>query len=144
MKPGNRPNFISSSAKNREGKALCACYAHVRVYMRGKGWPKKKKKGWMRIVNRRVEIPIRKIERHVSREPETWRTLNLAAHRSGEVVGWETWEEEERERETVNRGRKEESRVTSGVESNEQVHGNIIILHERDPFLSPDLISGRS
>lgn len=48
------------------------------------------------------------------------------------------------ERETVNRGRKEESRVTSGVESNEQVHGNIIILHERDPFLSPDLISGRS
>lgn len=95
MKPGNRPNFISSSAKNREGKALCACYAHVRVYMRGKGWPKKKKKGWMRIVNRRVEIPIRKIERHVSREPETWRTLNLAAHRSGEMVGWETWEEEE-------------------------------------------------
>lgn len=52
----------------------------------------------MRIVNRRVEIPIRKIERRVSREPETWRTLNLAAHRSGE--GWgETWEAEEGERE---------------------------------------------
>lgn len=61
----------------------------------------------MRIVNRRVEIPIRKIERRVSREPETWRTLNLAAHRSGE--GWgETWEEEE--------GEREESRVTSRVE----------------------------
>ena len=117
---------------------------YIYIYARQGLAKKKKKKGWMRIVNRRVEIPIRKIERHVSREPETWRTLNLAAHRSGEVVGWETWEEEERERETVNRGRKEESRVTSGVESNEQVHGNIIILHERDPFLSPDLISGRS
>lgn len=119
-------------------------YVCIYIYARQGLAKKKKKKGWMRIVNRRVEIPIRKIERHVSREPETWRTLNLAAHRSGEVVGWETWEEEEREREMVNRGRKEESRVTSGVESNEQVHGNIIILHERDPFLSPDLISGRS
>lgn len=91
----------------------------------------------MRIVNRRVEIPIRKIERRVSRESETWRTLNLAAHRSGE--GWgETWEEEEGEREGGGKSCNESSRT------NEQVHGNIVILHERDPFLFPDLISGRS
>lgn len=144
MKPGNRPNFISSSARKIEGrgrkKGCVAVYACVYVYIRGKGWPKKKKikKGWMRIVNRRVEIPIRKIERRVSREPETWRTLNLAAHRSGE--GWPgNW----RRGRAVNRGRKEESRVASSrVERNFTEISSFCA--RRNPLFSPDLISGRS
>ena len=70
------------------------------------------KKGWMRIVNRRVEIPIRKIERRVSREPETWRTLNLAAHRSG-TLGPGVGRIGGRKTEWVNRGRNGEMYKTS-------------------------------
>lgn len=65
---------------------MCTCTCGIddgNASKGGGGGDGQSKKGWMRIVNRRVEIPIRKIERRVSREPETWRTLNLAAHRSG-------------------------------------------------------------